>query len=322
MPILENFDKKSLGLFLILYFIILFQYFVDNNIPIQIDSRILIVIAISLIFFLLIGISVYLLAGSIERIILIKLNQESKHKIFKNFDENVLLILFPIVLVFYIINLGDNIRLYHVLIFLLLIVYIMIFPIIEKRFKTRKWLYLNSILIIFLFFHGIFAKNQSFIISLFLLLIIISIILYYLKSNENQLNEKFELNLDDLALYNTIKTKYLSKSSFKMGNFLLIFLILIIFFLWDTVTTKNKVNNFITQKVLHITKIGSFKEKLVIDNKLEDVFTGEIKNSNANSFTIEAEIIWENDDDIFIKYNNTSIRIKKDFILMNEYINN
>ena len=51
----------------------------------------------------------------------------------------------------------------------------------------------------------------------------------------------------------------------------------------------------------------------------EKSFIIDSKNINENNFTLEAEIIWENDNDVFIKYNNTSRRIKKEHILMSEY---
>lgn len=323
MSILENFDKKSLGLFFILYLIVLFRYFIANNIPIQFDSRIIILVAISFIFLILIGISVYFLAGAIERFFLFRSREESKHKIFTDFDQNVSLILFPIFLVFFLLNLGNELKIYHFILIILLLIHIILLPIFAKKVKITRWVYLNSVVITLLFFYVLFGKHQIFLISLVFLSLIILTILYYLKSNETFFNEKLELNLDDSILYIIFKTKYASThnffNSFKIGSFTLIIIISIIFFAWDTIITKNKVSDFITQKALYITKIGSFKEKLIIDNKLKNEFINEAKNINENNFTLEVEIIWENDNDVFIKYNNTSRRIKKEHILMSEY---
>ncbi len=323
MSILENFDKKSLGLFFILYLIVLFRYFIANNIPIQFDSRIIILVVISFVFIILIGISVYFLAGAIERLFLFSSREESKHKIFTDFDQNVSLILFPIFIVFFLLNLGNELRIYHLILTILLIIHISLLNIFAKKPKVTRWMYLNSVVITLLFFYVLFGNYRIFLISLLFLSLIILTILYYLKSNETFFNEKLALNLDDSILYIIFKTKFAHTFSFfnslKIGSFTLIIIISIIFFAWDTILTKNKASDFITQKVLNITKIGSFKEKLIIDNKLKNEFIDKAKNINENNFTLEAEIIWKNDNDVFIKYNNTNRRIKKEYILMSEY---
>ena len=175
-----------------------------------------------------------------------------------------------------------------------------------------------------LFFYIIFYKSEIFLISLVFLSFIVLFILYYLKSNEEYLNN--ELNLHDSVLYKNFKNKYASThnilKSFKIGNFSLIILISLTFFAWDTILTKNKVSDFITKTTLHITKIGSFKVKLIIDNKLKNEFINEAKNITNDNFTLEAYVIWENDNDIFIKYNNTSRRIKMENISAYEYLDN
>lgn len=327
MSILEKFDKKTWGLFLFLYLIILFRYFVANNIPIQMDFKISILIVISFVFLFLIAVFTYFFAGAIERILLLKANEESKHKLFIDFDENVTLILYPLFCAYYVLNLGNELKTYQGILILTSFIYVVILNVLAKKYPLiKKLLYINSIGATLFFFYLIFHKFEILITSLIFLLAIVTIILYYLKSNEEFLNNELNLNLHDSILYKNFKTKYSYTykylNNLKMGNFTLIIFISLTFFAWDTILTKNKVSDFITKTTLNITKFGSFKEKLVIDNKLKNEFNDEAKNSTENNFTLEAYVIWENDNDIFIKYKNTSRRIKKENILSSEYLDN
>ena len=48
-------------------------------------------------------------------------------------------------------------------------------------------------------------------------------------------------------------------------------------------------------------------------------FKSLIRSLNLDTFLVEVEVIWVNNNDIFIRYNGKSIKIKQDQILAIEY---
>ncbi len=328
MSIYDLFNKKTWFMFSILYIFILCKYFFINNIPLQFDSNIFILFVICLILFIFIMVILYFFIGSIERFFMLKEYDENKKDIiFKNFDFHVIFVLMPInVLIYLFKNNTDEVNSSFIYIFF--VVFIYCFCLLISAIRNKKWLlYINSIIFTILFFYQALINFNNLLLSFLFLFYLTIAIFLFVKDENNKINNKFGFNIDDLYLYNFLNNKvFIYKKSIintlKIDLYSLFIIIIISFFMWNILITQNKTIDFISQNIFKITKIGSFKCKLILENnKFKDQFNEKIE-ENANTFSIEAEVIWTNNSDMFIKYKNTSIKIKQDQILAIKYLHN
>ena len=327
MSIFENFNKKIWLAFFILYVIILYRYFASNNIPIQLDTNILILVVVFLFFILLIIGSLYVFAGAIERAFMLVKKTNKESIIFKNFDFNVLMTVLPTFGIILLVKQNEENIILFTYFFVFLFFYIPILLLLSLKFKMKKFLYTNSIILPAICFYKIFEDTGMTSVSIIFLIFSGILLFLYIKDNEEYINKKFDLNLDDSYLYSYLKEEFLLKTknplikNFKIDLVTLLIGFSIIFFIWDMFISQNKVNNFLTCAVLKLTKIGCYTTSLTIKKNLLTEFEKDAYDINDKNFTIDVEVIWENNNDIYIKYLNQSIKIHQEYIVMNKYIN-
>lgn len=321
MTIYDLFNKKIWVLFSILYILILCKYFFINNIPFQFDSNIFILAVICLFLFISITIILYVFIGSIERFFMLnKYDKYKNDKIFKNFDTHVIWLLIPTnILIFFINFKSDSDAFYLLYFFISLLIYLILLLIIKNK---EPYLYLNSIFLTILFFYQTLDFNGILFSFLFLFFLTISIFLF-IKNEDDKINNEFKSKIYDLNLYKFIDNKIFTKKeifiyNLKIHLYGLAITIIISFFIWDIFITKNKVVDFISQNSFKIAKIGSFKCNLMLNNIFKNQFNDRIEDYR-DTFLVEVEVIWVNNNDIFIRYNGKSIKIKQDQILAIEY---
>lgn len=332
MNFFDLFNLKMWIFFFTLYTIFFSRYFLSNDIPIQFDSNIIILVVFFPILILIFGFFLYIFCGMIERGFRLKYNikDEKEDKLFKSFDV-LMLFLAPFILIIEIIDMNEeNIEYMTILVAsipIYLIILIIIF-IIYKIFKNKKGIYLNSIIIPLFFFYSIF--NEFGAMEVFLLFLAFSgfIAFLYIYKNEEYIADKLKSDFNSTYLYEYLKKNTVEENGIislvihfinRFNIFFLSLSILILFSLWDSSFNKSKVNNFLTNLILRTTKIGSYKTSLVIDKKLMNEFKEEAYNKNEETFTIDTNVIWENEKNIYIKYNSNSIKIPQENIFMNKY---
>lgn len=340
MSFFDLFNARMWIFFFALYTIFLSRYFLSNNIPIQFDSNIIILIVFFPILIILFALCLYLFSGMIERGFRLKykLEDEKEDKLFKSFD-----ILMPYLIPFlafieifkilakseieknieYVMNIMIFIPIY-------IVVLIISYTVLYKRYKNKKFIYLNSIIVPLYIFYTMFDEFGAMEVFLLFLAFSTFILFLYIYENEEYITEKLKLDFNSSYLYSFLKEKTEKENNGvisviihfinKFNLFFLSLSVLILFSLWDSTFNEAKVNNFITNFILKTTKIGSYKTSLVIDKKLVNEFEEKAYNKNKETFTIDVNIIWENEKNIYIKYNSRSIKIAQENIFMNKYI--
>lgn len=321
MSIVEIFNKNMLFVFITLYFLFLFPYFISNNIPLQFDLNIIIVFLVLFVLIFLFLICLYIYAGFIERIFKLyyKTNTNDMFELLDFIIAFIGLFILPA-------SIGILFEINHKFMYLIVFLFFVIYGIIgflSIKKGMKSVIYINTIVTLLLLLYFLISDIGSVLYLLFIFWLVLFLFITLLNQESCKFNHYIKQNnmhifFEHKKFIESIKSKFILDNLKKINIYFFIIIILVIFQFLDKIMKFNLYDN-VTKNTLLLTKVGSYNTGLVLSSHLSK-FLDDSKNvSDKEMFELQTLVIWQNDSYIFIKDNNRSISINREFVALDKF---